>query len=98
MRLSIFISVLMLVCSCQVNYTRTEVGNQLKQTMQAYLYNQINNDSANVQYHVKEVIFFEDEKQYICEFTVNLKEKLFDTTGIMKATISKDYKQVKRIF
>ena len=77
-----------------------EIQNDLKTAMQTYLYNGVNNDSSNVKYHVEKVDYFDDnyKNTYICEFTVHLKTKLFDTTGIMKAYISKDFKKVKRMY
>lgn len=68
-------------------------------SMQAYLYRvQVNNDSSVVKYHVNDVVYFEDTTKYICEFTVNMKERKLDTTGIMKATVSKDFKTIKRLY
>ncbi|HVX28505.1 MAG TPA: hypothetical protein VHB70_19305, partial [Parafilimonas sp.] len=60
------------------------------------------NDSSNVTYHVQDVTYFNDnlKKRYVCEFKVHLhvKAKSFDTTGIMKAYISKDFKTIKRLY
>ncbi len=69
----------------------------LKTSMQAFLYNAINNDSSNVKYRVQDVVYYEDKDQYTCDFKVHMKAKLFDTTGIMKAYISKDFKKVNRL-
>src|SRR5690348_3762223 len=79
---------LILVCACQ---RKDSIEDDLKSTMQTYLYSGVNNDSSNVQYHVESVIYFNDtvKKRYVCVFTVHMKEKLFDTTGEMKAYISK---------
>lgn len=88
----------LIIASCKAKDPNTEVRNDLKNTMQKFLYNSINNDSSNVKYQVKDVIYFEDKDKYICEFTVHLRAKLFDTTGIMKAFISKDFKTVKRLY
>jgi hypothetical protein len=68
--------------------------------MRTYLYNGVNNDSTNVKYYIEKVIYYNDKNrgEYICEFTVHLKERMFDTTGIMKAYISKDFKTVKRLY
>ncbi|MEP6468064.1 MAG: hypothetical protein ABJB05_17260 [Parafilimonas sp.] len=79
--------------------TPAGVQDDLKTAMQAYLYNAINNDSSNAKYRVEDVHFYDDKERgiYICVFTVNLKEKLFDTTGTMKANISKDFKKITRL-
>ena len=76
------------------------IPDDLKNTMQAYLYKGVNNDSSNVKYNVEDVVYFDDniKKRYVCEFTVHLKERLFDTTGKMKAYISKDLKTVERLY
>lgn len=71
---------------------------RLKSTMQAYFYNPINNDSANAKYHVLSVNYHEEENEYVCKFKVNLKGKLFDTTGVMTANISKDFKRIERFY
>ena len=75
-----------------------DVVARLKTTMQDYLYSSVNNDSSTVQYRVENVVFFDDVKAnvYICDFTVHMKVRSVDTTGNMRATISKDFKTVKR--
>ena len=84
--------------SCKTKNTSMAVENDLKNTMQTYLYTAIDNDSSNAKYRVLDVTYYEDKDKYICEFKVNLKAKLFDTTGIMKANVSKDFKKVTRIY
>ena|ERR1044072_6165661 len=95
---SLILVIFVLLFSCKAKDPRIEVEKDLKNAMQTYLYSQINNDSTNVKYRVQKVIYFEEQNLYICEFTVNLKAKLFDTTGIMKANISKDFKKVDRLY
>ncbi len=68
----------------------------LKKTMQAFLYKAVNNDSTHVKYRIDKVIFYDDKTRYICNFTVHVSAKNFDTTGIMKANISKDSLKVDR--
>jgi hypothetical protein len=53
------------------------------------------NDSANIKFRVLDVVYYDDEltNMYDCEFKVNMKTKSLDTTGIMKANISKDLKK-----
>lgn len=91
---------LLIVCAlaCKAKNSTPNVEDDLKNAMQTYLYNAVNNDSSNVKYRVEKVIYYNDKDKYICEFTVNLKAKLFDTTGIMKANISKDFKTVNRTY
>jgi hypothetical protein len=94
-------TLIFLLCACSFACkAKDSIEDDLKNTMQAYLYSGVNNDSSNVKYHVEKVIYFDDtiEKRYVCVFTVHMKEKLFDTTGEMKAYISKDLKTVKRLY
>jgi len=109
-----FFSVLifLIAFSCKAKDSTPEgLKNDLKKTMQDYLYQtQVNNDSSNVKYKVEDVIYFDDslKNKYICEFTVNLKEGFInkdgatkprlDTTGKMKAYVSKDLKTVERLY
>jgi hypothetical protein len=85
--------------ACKAKDPGPELQKNLKTAMQKYLYESINNDSSNVKYHVEQVVYFDDEKKnaYICDFTVNMKTKLHDTTGIMRATVSRDFKTVTRL-
>jgi hypothetical protein len=95
-----FFAILVFACllSCKTKNSPKGLENDLKNAMQTYLYNAINNDSSNAKYRVLSVIYYDDKDKYICEFKVNLKAKLFDTTGIMKANISKDLKKVNRFY
>ncbi len=100
---------LMIMLSCRAkDSTPLGVQEDLKNAMQSFLYNSVNNDSAKIKYHVEDVAYYEDTDKYICRFTVNLKIKSidsgnikvkpFDTTGIMKANISKDFKKITRTY
>ena len=98
----LFISVSFFACVANENPSRDEVEAKLRTAMQDHLYSSVNNDSSKVQYRVENVVFYDDAKAnvYICDFTVHMKVKsatrLVDTTGNMRATISKDFKTVKR--
>ena len=99
MRSRVFIFLLCVFAfACVMKDSRPELEKNLKTAMQTFLYNTINNDSSNVKYHVEGVIYYDDPRTntYICDFTVNMKTKLYDTTGVMHATVSKDFKTVKR--
>jgi hypothetical protein len=113
MRFRALIMLLFVVAfSCKAKDSTAEgLKNDLKKTMQVYLYQtQVNNDSSNVKYKVEDVIYFDDSlrHKYVCEFTVNLKEGFtnkggvakprLDTTGKMKAYISRDLKTVERLY
>lgn len=96
----LILSLTLFAFACKAKDPALEIQNDLKTTMQNYLYNGVNNDSSNIKYHVEKVVYFDDniKKRYVCEFTVHMKTKLFDTTGIMKTYISKDLKKVERLY
>ncbi len=96
-----YVLIFAMAFSCKAKDSTPEgIKDDLKKTMQTYLYSEVNNDSSNIKYNIEDVIYFDDnlKHRYVCEFTVNLKEKLFDTTGKMKAYISKDFKTVQRLY
>ena len=72
-----------------------DLENKLKETMQVYLDNKPHPD---VVFAVQTVTYFPrpEKKDYICEFNVQMHYQNKDTTGIMKAVISNDFKKVER--
>jgi hypothetical protein len=89
---------LTIMLSCQAkNPGPVSVEDTLKKTMQAFLYKAVNNDSSYVKYQIEKVIYYDDNTKYICNFTVHVKATNFDTTGVMKAHISKDFLKVDRL-
>lgn len=77
-----------------------QIEENLKASMELSLNHNPRIDTSRVKFKVLEVSYFEAPKGFICEFKVNMKEKtngvLKDTTGMMSANISKDYKNVTR--
>lgn len=66
--------------------------------MSAYLYKQVNNDSSKVKYQVNDVSYFAEKKLYTCDFKVRMiVTGKIDTMGIMRAYISKDFKEITRV-
>ena len=100
MKLFLILLLSVFVFACKAKDPALEIQNDLKNSMQTYLYNGINNDSSNVKYYVENVTYYDDTNRntYVCEFKVRLKTKLFDTTGIMKAYVTKDFKKVDRMY
>lgn len=87
--------------SCVKKQDRKEVEDNLKAAMGTFLNQKPGLDTSQVKFNVLEVSFFEDKKKgYICEFKVNMKQKmpnrLLDTVGYMSADISKDFTTVTR--
>ena len=69
---------------------------KLRQTMQAYLPKTLAKD---VTFKINEVAFYPDadKKLYNCNFTVTMSKNGKDTTGVVVATISNDFKTVRRL-
>jgi hypothetical protein len=92
----------MLLFSCLKKTSRKETEESLKTTMDIYLNHQPRIDSSQVKFTVLDVVFFEEKTDFVCDFRVNLKQKLparqLDTIGIMRAKISKDFKDVTRVY
>jgi len=91
-----------LMFSCIKKHGRKETEENLKTAMEQSLNHQPQTDTSTTKFNVLEVSFYEGPKVYTCEFKVNLKQKmpdrLVDTTGYMKAEISKDFNTVSRIY
>jgi hypothetical protein len=97
-----FIAILsgILIFSCIKKTSRKEVEENLKTAMGLYLNHSPRIDTSLIKFKVLEVVYFEDKKAYLCEFKVNMEEKIKyqikDTIGTMSASISKDFKNVIR--
>jgi len=91
-----------LMFSCIKKHGRKEIEENLKTAMELSLNHQPGADTSQTKFRVLEVSFYESPKVYTCEFKVNLKQKmpnrLVDTTGYMRADISKDFNTVSRIY
>ena len=68
---------------------------KLVETMDDYLHKTL---KPGVVITIKDVIYYTDkeDKSYLCEFPVNMHFNNSDTTGTVAATISNDFKTVKR--
>jgi hypothetical protein len=88
--------------SCVKKTTRKETEESLKTAMDLYLNHQPKIDTSKVKFNVLEVIYFEDKSIYICNFKVHMKarnnDQIIDTTGAMRARISKDFRTVSRTY
>ena len=72
------------------------VRDHLTNAMTKFLYEQVNNDSSKVHYEIKKLYYFEEKTYFNCQFSVHMKLPTYDTTGVMTAIISKDFKTVTR--
>lgn len=90
----------LLLFSCLKKTSKKEVEDNLKTAMNLYLNHQPRLDTSKVRFKVLDVSYYEDKMTYICEFRVNMSRKINnqirDTSGIMAANISKDFKTVGR--
>ena len=75
--------------------TGKDLENKLKETMTNYL------DTTSIpgaKFIVKDVVYYPEaeKKDYICHFNVEMHSPNGDTTGTVVATITNDFKTVKR--
>ena len=84
--------------ACKKKHTAADVQNNLSNAMLNYLWTTHNKDTSNVRFQVLNVYYFEDKLFYECDFSVRMRvlSKNTDTTGLMKARVSKDFQIVKR--
>jgi hypothetical protein len=73
----------------------TELENKLKETMKDYLHKTL---QPGTEVTIKDISYYpvKEKKLYLCEFHVNMHTNNKDTTGLMAATISNDFKEVHR--
>ncbi len=86
----------MLAAGCrEKELTYEQVEKKLIKTMNDYLNK---SREGKAEFTVKEVVFFPEKSRYLCEFRVKMKTGNLDTLGIMKANISKNFKEVERTY
>lgn len=68
---------------------------KLKETMTEHLHNTLRPGTT---FEIKDLTYYteKEKKRYICLFRVNVKSGNSDTTGVMRAFISNDFKKVDR--
>jgi hypothetical protein len=87
------------MAACNSNEKPEAIEDKLNASMLEYLYKDKNYDTAHVKYNIEKVYYFEDKTRFKCEFKVHMKlSNGFDSTGSMGAYITKDYKNVERIY
>ena len=72
-----------------------ELQNKLIETMNDHLHKTL---EPGVVFTIKDVIYYprQEEKDYICQFHVNMHFHNKDTTGVVGANISNDFSKVVR--
>lgn len=97
MKKYIMISFVLFIAACNANLTPDELKTKLETTMNDFLYKSVNYDSSKVKFRVQDVVYYNDKDYYDCEFKVWMsQEGKPDTTGSMRARVSKDFKTVVR--
>lgn len=92
---------LIIAIACKNNPAPEDLQANLKSTMVNYLYSTVKYDSSKVRYAiVGDVVYFDDKTWYICDFKVKMTliKQQQDTVGMMRAYVSKDFKQVKDVY
>jgi hypothetical protein len=101
---TVFIAVLsgIFLFSCLKKDDKKQTEENLKTAMDLFLNHNPKVDTSRVKFKTLEVSYFEAKMGYICEFKVNMKERrdtmILDTTGMMNANVSKDFREVSRRF
>lgn len=91
-----FILLLFLGAGCKPKVlSGTALQNKLIETMDDYLHKTL---QPGVQFTIKDVSYYPEaiKKRYLCQFHVTMHFNNNDTTGIVAATISNDFKNVSR--
>jgi hypothetical protein len=91
-----FICLLALAVGCKPKIlTGKDLENKLKETVSNYL---DTTSRPGAKFIVKDVLYYTEaeKKDYICHFNVDMHYPTGDTSGVVVATISNDFKTVKR--
>jgi hypothetical protein len=96
----LLLSLLLLGFSCKRKVSPEDIQAELSKAMLNQLYLDHHSDTSKVKYEILSVSFFPEKTFYNCEYKVHMHIPMtgFDTVGFMSATISKDFKEVKRKF
>jgi hypothetical protein len=97
-KLFLFLVIITLAVGCRPNVLKGDaLKSKLMETMSDYM-NKNKSDTAP-KFIVKSVEFFprQNKNFYDCTFTVEMRSKDKDTTGVMTAEITNDFKKIFRI-
>jgi hypothetical protein len=91
---SVFLLAFVAGCKPKI-LTGKELENKLKETVSNYL---DTTSRPGAKFIVKDVLYYTEakKKDYICHFNVDMHYPNGDTSGVVVATISNDFKTVKR--
>lgn len=98
MKTIIFALVVFCFIACKKKPNDAGVENNLSNAMLNYLWTTHKKDTSDVKFQILSVYYYEEKPFYECDFNVHMRvlSKNYDTTGVMKARVSKDFNTVKR--
>ena len=99
MKRLLILFILSFAIACNDSPSTSTLEKKLASVMTDYLYKAVQYDSSKVKYHIEKVVYYPDKTKYDCEFKVVMMiPGRKDTTGFMKAYISKDFKKIERFY
>jgi hypothetical protein len=98
MKIFFFFSLILFCIACKRAHTRADVQNELSNAMLTFLWSDNHKDTSKTKFQILDVNYYEDSTFYECEYKVHMHiiPTGFDTTGMMTARVSKDFKRVRR--
>jgi hypothetical protein len=88
---------LAVLAGCKRKLSRAEVESNLGAAMYKALISRPGFDPGKDSIVIKSVLYYEEPEVFDCQFEVHMHlSNGYDTTGIMNATISKDFGRVRR--
>ena len=96
MKISKYFWLLLLSMGCERKPRSADLPQRLKTTMAEFLSKSARSDSTHTKFDVQEVVFYEDKQYFDCDFKVHMVSSEKDTTGDMRARITKDFSKVIR--
>ena len=95
--LSLLITGLIVGIHCKRPLAPVQVKENLEKAMSNYLIAEQGGDTSHFRFKMEDLNYFEDKEFYECEFRVRLfRQSGKDTTGLIKARISKDFSKVTK--
>jgi hypothetical protein len=88
---------LLQAAACRRQLSVAEIKDNLERSMTGYLQSEQGPNAGSIKFKMEEVNYFEEKDFFICEFKVKLfRPDGSDTTGAIKARISKDFSKVTK--
>lgn len=87
---------LLFAMGCERKPRTVDLPQRLKTTMAEFLSKAAKSDSTHTKFNVQEVVYYEDKDYFDCDFKVRMIAGQKDTTGEMRARITKDFSKVTR--